>query len=44
MLMTLIAWFKKILSKHFVVSVEVSDMVRFSSEWDELRNKNSMGC
>ena len=42
--MILIASFKKFLSYQFIASVEISNMARWSSKSDELRNINSIGC
>ena len=36
--------FKKILSKDFIASVEVSNMARCSSKTSELRDIDSIGC
>ena len=42
--MILIALFKKSLNLQFIVSVEVSNMTRYSSKSNEFRNINSIGC
>ena len=42
--MILIALFKKFLSKQFIASVEVSNMARYSSITNELRDIDSIGC
>ena len=39
-----IALFKKFLSEQFIASVEVSNIARFSSKTNELRNIDSVGC
>ena len=39
-----IALFKKFLSKQFIASVEVSNMARCSSETNELKDIDSIGC
>ena len=36
--------FKKFLSKQFIASVEVSNMVRCSSKTNELKDIDSIGC
>ena len=39
-----IALFKKFLSAHFIASVEVSNIARYSSKTNELRDIDSIGC
>ena len=42
--MVLIALFEKCLSEQFIASVEVSNRSRGSSNLDELKNINYIGC
>ena len=43
-LMIPIALFKKFLSEQFISSVEVSNIARFSSKKNELKDMDSIGC
>ena len=43
-LMIPIALFKKFLSEQFISSVEVSNIARFSSKTNELKDMDSIGC